>query len=92
VTKRTPEQIAADNDLTDAIERVRLAYADPTDPSFLMTDYMVLFAAQRFDENGEGWTMVGHVYRDSDVPAYRLLGLVDFAQIRLRRLIAEDED
>lgn len=89
---RTGEQIAADAALTEAIERVRAAYNDPGDAEWLLTDYLVIYAAQRFGPDGEGWTMVGSVYRDDDVPGYRLLGLIEFAAARVRALINTPAD
>lgn len=90
---RTPEQKAADEALTAAIEAVRDAYADETESrSYLLTDYVVISAGTRFADDGESWSQVAMIYRDNDVPAYRVIGLLDFALARARKYVADDED
>lgn len=90
---RTAEQKAADDALTAAIEAVRDAYSDETGSrEYLLTDYVVISAGTRFADDGESWSQVAMIYRDNDIPAYRILGLLDFALARARRYVAEDED
>lgn len=95
MSTRTSEQKAADEALTYAIQQVRVAYAqesdEPENLEYLMTDYIVVFSATRFADDGDTWSMVGHMYRDSDVPVYRILGLLDFALMRVKAAIASDE-
>jgi hypothetical protein len=88
---RTPEQVAADNALTDAIEQVARAYADDGE-AWVMSEYVVLTAQHRYDDEGDGLTAVGVLYRDGDVPLHRALGLVDYAATRIRKLIATDDE
>lgn len=88
---RTPEQVAADDALTQAIEQVMHAYYD-TDVAWVLSEYVVVTAQHRFDDSGDGVTAVGTLYRDGDVPLHRALGLVDYASTRLKKTIAEDSD
>lgn len=85
---RTEEQIAADNALSEAIERTLAAYADDGE-AWVATEYVVITSQQRFDEEGETLTAVGILYRDGDVPVHRALGLVEYAAARMRAMIAD---
>lgn len=85
---RTDEQQAADADLTTAIEAVNRAYFG--DEARLLTDYVVVFAEQSWDDDGDQITAVGVNPRDGDLPIYRTLGLLDYAQARARQRLAED--
>ncbi|SBT64235.1 hypothetical protein GA0070622_1205 [Micromonospora sediminicola] len=88
---RTPEQVAADEALTAAIEQALLAYG-PGDQAYILTEYVVVTSQQRFDEEGNGITAVGCINRDSDVPFHRILGLLEYAGTRTRRRIATDDE
>lgn len=88
---RTPEQTAADNALTAAIEQVIAAYY-PNTEAYLLSEYVVVTCQQRYDDDGDGITAVGTVYRDGDVPPHRALGLLDYARTRLKKTITEDGD
>lgn len=88
---RTPDQVAADDALAAAIDRVLQAYDDGY--PWILTEYDVVTAQHRYDDDGEGLTAVGALFRDSDVPTHRALGLLDYAATRLRHRIAQgDED
>jgi hypothetical protein len=88
VSSRTPEQVAADEALTAAIEQALAAYGDGV-PSVL-SEYVVVTSQHRFDDEGDGLTAVGCLYRDGDVPTHRALGLIEYAATRMRKEIAED--
>lgn len=85
---RTPEQIAADDALTAAIEGVLIAYADDGN-AWVISEYIVAAAQHRFDD-GDALTAVGLLYRDGDVPTHRALGLADYAATQLRWLVAQE--
>lgn len=85
---RTPEQVAADNALTDAIEACLQAYGGPG--SYVLTEYIVITAQTGWDDDGEQLTAVGVCHRDGDVPLHRCLGLAEYAAARYRKRIAED--
>ncbi|MDG4832427.1 hypothetical protein O7627_24410 [Solwaraspora sp. WMMD1047] len=87
---RTPEQRAADDALTAAIQQTLDAYAGSG--PWLLTEYVVVTAQQGYDEDGDGITAVGQLYRDGDVPLHRALGLLDHAVTRMRARIASDGD
>ncbi len=86
---RTTEQIAADDALTAAIQQVITVYADD-DHAYLLSEYVVALARQRFDDDGQGVTAIGMIFRDGDVPEHRALGLLEHARIQLRAVIASD--
>ena len=94
---RTPEQVAADEALTAAIEQTARAYGDDGQ-AWVTSEYVVAVAQHRFDDDGDPVTTVGLLYRDGDVPTHRALGLVEFAAVRLRTLamdavrMGDDED
>jgi hypothetical protein len=84
VSKRTPEQIKADDALTAAIDDARRAYwpADAPPDTGIMTDYMVVFVARDWDEDGDSMTAVCTLVRDNDVPPHIILGLLAHAKIQ----------
>lgn len=84
---RTPEQKAADEQLTAAIEAHQRAYGEP--PAVL-SEYVVLAASHRWDDDGEPVTAVALIYRDGDLPWHRALGLVELARTRMKAEIAAD--
>lgn len=88
---RTPEQKAADEALTAAIEAHVKAYVDDGH-GWVMSEYVVVLSQHRYDENGDGHTGVGIAYRDGDVPVHRALGLVEYAATRMRALITSDDE
>ena len=87
---RTPEQVAADDNLTEAIGTVMQAYAGAQPAAYVLTEYVVISAHHRYDDDGEPLTAVSVVYRDGDVPTHRALGLIEFARARLCGYIATD--
>ena len=87
---RTPDQVAADDALTAAIERVLQVYDDGD--AWVLTEYVVVTAQHRFDDDGEGLTAVGALFRDSDVPIHRALGLLEYASTRMRHRIAQGDE
>jgi hypothetical protein len=46
---------------------------------------------QRWDDEGDALTAVGTAIDSGSVPIHRLLGLVEYAAVRYRGLIAEGE-
>lgn len=88
-TDRTPEQIAADDALTAAIEQVWAAYYPDSEPG-LLCEYVVLARRRSFDDDGQTLTAHASMPRDGDVPIDLLLGMTEYASTRLRKTIAED--
>jgi hypothetical protein len=64
---RTPEQTAADDALTTALERVIIAYHG-SDEAWVLSEYVAITAQHRFDDDGDGVTAVATVFRDADAP------------------------
>lgn len=87
---RTPEQVAADDALTAAINAVTEAYWSPD--GSLLTDYIVVGAWQSFDDEGAGTTRLGRLARDEGVPVYRQIGLLEQALIELRAYAMTGDD
>jgi|GEM_PF-5315863 len=85
---RTPEQVAADDALTAAIEAVLAAYGGNT--GYVLTEYIVITAQTGWDDGGEQLTAVGCCHKDGDVPLHRCLGLAEYAAARYRKRIVED--
>jgi hypothetical protein len=78
---RTPEQIAADDGVTKAIEEwLRAYHFDGSDDNDgiprVLTDYVILMATQGWDSDGEAMTGYPYCLRDSALPHYRSLGLI----------------
>lgn len=87
---RTPEQSAADEALTAAIEQVQAAYHGD-DVHGVLTEYVVLAARQYWNDDGDPVTQYWFTPRDDcSVPIAHLVGLCDFALTRYRKIIAED--
>lgn len=87
---RTPEQAAADDALTAAVERVLHAYSNGD--AWVLAEYVVVTSQHRFDDDGDPCTAVGVLMRDDDVPVHRALGLVEYASTRLRRRIGQGDE
>lgn len=85
---RTPEQVAADEALTAAIEAVHRAYFEPVQG--VLTKYLVLAQRQWWDEADDAVTANYGTPRDNDVPLSDLLGMVEYASTRYRKVIAHD--
>lgn len=78
---RSSEQEAADQALTDAIERVRQAYF-PIDAMTIINEYVVCVAVTEI----EGDVIVNstvNLYRDGDIPTHRAIGLFEMAKINM---------
>lgn len=86
---RTPEQIAADDALTAAIEQVWAAYYPDSEPGVLL-EYVVAARRRSFDDEGDPLTANAIMPRDGDVPVDLMLGLTEYVTTRLRKRIAED--
>ncbi len=71
---RTSEQIAADDALTVAIERVIAAYS--LNDGGVLSDYVVIYGMSRLDEAGERESKVGGVLRDNYCPTWVIRGLL----------------
>lgn len=78
---RTPEQVAADNGLTEAIEKWLRAYefdgsADTDGSPRVLTDYVVMMATQGWNRDGDAMTGYPYCLRDNAIPHHRALGLI----------------
>jgi hypothetical protein len=84
-----PELKAAYQRLAEAIdETARLEGAEG-----VLTEWTVIFATQRYDEDGDGITQVGTILPDGgNVPYHRLMGLLDYALTRCRAAVASDDE
>lgn len=82
LSDRTAEQIEADENLTRAIEQCVNAYGFADD--YIITDYMVIAAQVRLDVDGDSETAYSYLYRDSDMPYHRILGLLEVARTRAK--------
>lgn len=85
---RTADLKAAYQRLEEAIDDVtRLEGADG-----VRTEWILVFATQHYDDDGDGLTQVGTVLPDSGhVPYHRSMGLLDYALTRMRAEISRDD-
>lgn len=88
---RSQEQVAADDNLTVAVERCIAAYGEP-EPAVVLTDFVVVYAQQGWDAEGYGCTRVDMLLRDGDLANYRLLGLLQSAVSRSLYFATHDRD
>jgi len=86
---RTPEQVAADDALTAAIEKWLQAY-DPDDEPRILGEYVVHARIRVFDEDGDALTHHALIPRDGYVPTDLMLGMTEYAATLLRNRITED--
>lgn len=86
-SERTQEQKEADNALTSAIEAAMKAYGIDWG---LLTDYIVVTSQQKFTANGEMITRYTTVHRDSDIPHYRIIGLLRTATMQVENSFMND--
>lgn len=54
----------------------------------VMTDYVVLAAAQGFDSDGEGFSSVGWILKDGDMPWWKIIGVVRAGLLRIEYQLA----
>lgn len=87
---RTEEQREADDALTDAINRVLVAYHDYDSETPLLTEYLVIATQRGFADDGTGITSTASIPRDNNVPLHVLLGLTEYAATCYRKRIGED--
>lgn len=87
---RTDEQINADENLTKAIEQCIRAYG--YEEAFIVTDYMVIAAQTKLDEDGDSINAYTYLYRDSDMPYHKILGLMEVARRRAAYHMMQGED
>ncbi|MFJ3083021.1 hypothetical protein ACIPJG_25155 [Streptomyces halstedii] len=59
----------------------------------VLTEWVVIAASQRFDEDGDGITQVGTLLPGGGgaIPHHRVMGLLDFIQARMRAEAARDD-
>jgi hypothetical protein len=74
-----------DQQLEDAI-RARLAALGADDGT--LTDWIVIAAVQKFDEDGDLATQVATVFPDGTMPYHRIIGLIEHARIRYHAKIS----
>ncbi|WP_405137534.1 hypothetical protein [Nocardia sp. NBC_01388] len=87
---RTAEQTAADDALTEAIDRHHRA-CYPGDIEGVLTKYVVVAQRQWWDDDGEQITAHLMSPREGSLPLSDVLGLIEFAATRIRRDISEDD-
>lgn len=88
MTERTPEQVAADNAIEDAISKVTAAY-DLVDLENVVTAWMLVGAAQGADY---GMTHYFHAYPSGNLPTHVAVGLLRMTEHQLLNPDADDDD
>jgi hypothetical protein len=60
----------------------------------VLVEWVVVAASQRYDEDGGGITQVGTMLPDGGgaVPYHRLMGLLDYALTRCRKVVSDDAE
>ena len=77
-------------------ERLMLAAAEALlrlqgDRPAVITESVLVYAAQTFDEVGDPSTMIAYAYPTGSQPYHRTLGLLDYMQTRLHAQIGRAE-
>ncbi|MER6844797.1 DUF7213 family protein [Streptomyces platensis] len=86
----SPELKAAYQRLEEAIDEVtRLEGFEG-----VLVEWVIVAAAQRYDDDGDGITQVGVLVPDGGghVPYHRTMGLLDYALTRQRAEVARDDE
>lgn len=84
----TPEEKAVEAELTDVIRRTMEVYAPSLAArGYVLGDYVVVACFTGFDSDGDLENSMGIYSRDSEVPEYRMLGLLEYASTRVRRQV-----
>jgi len=81
---RTEAQREADDKLSEAIQNVLNAYQDEAEHQYFMSDYLVICAQSRIDEDGDSETAYNYLYRNGSLPTHTILGLLDIARGRIQ--------
>lgn len=84
---RTPEQRAADESLTQAIDAIVAAYY-PDIQLTILGDYLVCGALSGL----EGDSLVFSHPKDGDFPFYRQMGLIDYIHARHKAIVGEEDE
>lgn len=88
---RTPEQVAADDALAEAIQRCRDAYV-PADEQGVLTEWIVLYASRHFGEDSDDdGTAIGRLVCEPAPPLHHQLGMLEYVAARYRRSITTDD-
>lgn len=86
-----------DPQLKAAYRRLEEAIDDVTEHEGfegVRTEWVMILATQRYDEDGDGVTQVGTILPDGGghVPYHRSMGLLDYALTRMRAEVAKDDE
>lgn len=87
---RTEEQVTADENLTKAVEECLKAYG--FEDGSILTDYLVIAATVKLDDDEDTTTAYSYLYRDSDMPYYKILGLLEVARARAAYHMMQGEE
>jgi hypothetical protein len=85
----TPEQKAANEAIGEAIKSAQRAYG--YDERFMVTDWVVLTAETRFDDDGEQISAYARIYQNGSMPDYRVLGLLEVHASYVRDHLREEQ-
>lgn len=86
---QTPEQKAANNALTDAINACVEAYGF-RDGTMVNTNYMVIVEQTGFDDDGDMSSGIVRLSKDGDMPWTSILGLLRCATLAAERAYSRD--
>ncbi len=90
---RTQLQVQADEVLTDAINATHEAYWPTEAPEpRILTGYIVISHRTYWDEDGDQRHEYGYLPSDGHLAHHEMLGLVEYVQVRLRRLFEDSEE
>jgi hypothetical protein len=89
---RTPEQVAADDALAEAIQRCRDAYV-PAEEQGVLTEWVVVYASRHFaDDDSDDATAIGTLVCEPAPPLHHQLGMFEYVAARHRRIITTDRE
>src|SRR5215831_15558009 len=89
---RTSEQVKADAKLAEAVEMCLRAYNLDLDGSEVLSDFIVLCATQKLNEDNTLITGYPMLLRDGDIPWYRVVGLLSIHEGIINNVIISGGD
>lgn len=86
---QTAEEKESQEALRTAVDSA-VQTAWPQDVPSILTDFVVIYARQMYDDDGDLDTTVGWIAADDGIPRYRLVGLSEYFRAAIMSEVAVD--